>query len=233
MAQPLDQHEMQRVIAGLARVVEALTAELAERDRQVGSEMSTVNLLDVITEGRTLPDGCDAWAIRSVHPDLTSSRDYRYPFPGNWAEASGPFTASESECPRTRGDGTCAARTWRGMASGGIPAITLLLVAYNTSDVLGSAADKIRVRRMYVVDLIDGARLVREHGNGANLHGANLHGANLRGANLRGADLRGANLRGANLRGADLSVAYLRGADLGGAYLGGWTRGADGYAVKA
>jgi hypothetical protein len=38
MAQPLDQHEMQRVIAGLARVVEALTAELAERDRQVAAK---------------------------------------------------------------------------------------------------------------------------------------------------------------------------------------------------
>jgi hypothetical protein len=211
--------------------------------------MTTVNLLDVITEGRTLPDGCDAWAIRSVHPDLTSSRDYRYPFPGNWAEASGPFIDHiRSECPAQPGDGICAANNWRGMASGGIPAITLLLVAYNTSDVLGSTADKIRMRRLYVVDLIDGARLVREHGNGADLisadltgadltsadlSGADLYGANLTRANLSGAHLYGADLTRANLTGADLTRANLTGADLGGADLGRWTRGADGYAVKS
>jgi hypothetical protein len=224
----------------------------------------TVNLLDVTTAGRELPDGCDAWAIRSVHPDLASSRGYRYPFPGQWAEASGPFIDHiRSECPAQPGDGICAANTWRGMASGGIPAITLLLVAYNACDVLGSTVDKIRVRRMYVVDLIDGARLVRERGkdanlsgadlhgadlhgadlryanlSGADLHGADLHGADLRYANLRYADLHGADLHGANLHGADLRYANLHGADLHGADLHGadlpgWTRGANGYAAKS
>ena len=196
--------------------------------------MSTyVNLLDKMVEGRTLPEGTDSWAVRSVHPDLRSSRGYRWPFPGQWAEASGPFFRdNKSGCPDAVGDGICAATTWFGMASGGIPAVALLLVAYNSDDVLGTEEyGKLRARRFYVVDLVDGANLVRRHGaeanlryadlRGANLAGANLTYANLRGADLKGTNLRGADLKGANLTGANLTYADLRGANLKGANLAG------------
>ncbi|MBP9918045.1 MAG: pentapeptide repeat-containing protein, partial [Dermatophilaceae bacterium] len=112
-----------------------------------------------------------------------------------------------------------------------IPAITLLLVAYRSVDVVGrdDIAGKLRLRGdVAVVRLIDGARLVRESGCEADLGGADLGGADLRVADLRGADLSradlgGADLDGANLSGADLRWADLRGADLRGADL----RGAD------
>ena len=34
--------------------------------------MST-NPLDRIVDGRDLPEGCDTWGIKSVHPDLTGA----------------------------------------------------------------------------------------------------------------------------------------------------------------
>jgi hypothetical protein len=185
------------------------------------------SVLDRLTAGRALPDGCDKWAMRTVRPDLTSRNNYRYPFPGNWAEASGPFVPdSKSECPSVPGDGICAATDYRGMASGGVPARTLLLVAYNSDDLLGFSSHKLRLRRMFVVELLDGEKVLQEHGSGANLSGADLRGAHLSGADLRGANLSGANLSGAYLsgaylRGAYLSGAYLRGAYLSGAYLSG------------
>ena len=160
----------------------------------------TVNLLDKITKGRTLPEGCDAWAIRSVRADFTSSHGFRWPFPGRWAQAPGPLILTNTDgCPSEEGDGICAATTWEGMASGGIPAGgVLLLVAYATADVLGRTEDegKFRASRMLVVDVLDGAAVVRAAG-----------AADLRYADLRYADLRGADLRYANLRGADLTDA--------------------------
>jgi hypothetical protein len=190
------------------------------------------NLLDILTEDRELPDGCDRWAIRTVHPDLTSQHGYRYPYPGAWAEAPGPILDHRGECPVSIGDGICAARTWAAMESGGVPARALLLVAYSTSDVLGGSADKMRLRRMFVADLIDGERLVRDHGRGAYLRRAYLIGADLGGADLSGAYLSGAYLSGSylsdsNLSGADLHGAYLSGSNLRGAYLrGAYLRGA-------
>lgn len=192
------------------------------------SEAKTyVNPLDKITEGRELPEGCTHWGIRSVHPDLRSSNGFRWPFPGTWTEAPGPInTANTNGYPSDIGDGICLAHTWRGMASGDIPALTLLLCAYNESDTLGRAKSeqKIRVQRAYVVDVIDGQRLLKEWGASADLYGANLTGANLRGADLRyanlyGADLRGADLYGANLYSANLCGANLYDADLYGANL--------------
>ena len=147
----------------------------------------TINLLDVITKDLTLPKGYDHWAIRSVHPDGASSRGFVWPLHPKTVTAAGPCKVSGDPCPSCVGDGICAAHTWAGMASGGIPAITLLLVAYATQDVLADFPHKI-------------------------LRGADLQGAYLRDANLRGAYLQGAYLRGANLRGA-----YLRDADLQGA----------------
>jgi hypothetical protein len=200
-----------------------------------GIQVGLVDLLDVITKDRELPEGHDQWAIRTVRPDLRSRNDYRYPFPGKVAKAAGPFSEGRDECPSHDGDGICAATTWRGMASGGVAASTLLLVAYKEKHVLGGgrSGGKLRLRRFLVVDVIDGLDLLRKSGKGANLYGAdlsyvnlsyvNLSYVNLRGADLRGADLRGANLYGANLYGVNLSRPELSGADLRGADL----RGAD------
>ena len=163
-----------------------------------------------------------AW--RSVHPDLRSSRGFRWPFPGNEAVAPLPdgmeFTHGDP-CPQFPGDGLCLAKTWRGAASGGIPAITCLLVEFDEADVLVEDDDKLRVTRCRVVDLFDAPALIRDGWcAGADLGGADLRGANLWSANLGSADLGGANLRGANLRGANLRGANLRGANLWSANLG-------------
>ena len=182
-----------------------------------------------------------AW--RACHPDLRSSYGYRWPFPGNEATAPLPdgreFTRGYA-CPQFVGDGLCLAKTWRGAASGDIPAITCLLVEFDQADVLGEDDHKIRVSRCRVVDVFDGPALIRGGWclgadlRRADLRGADLRGADMGGANLGGADLRGANLWGANLRGADLRYANLRGAYLGGAYLWGafadeFTRWPDGF----
>lgn len=178
------------------------------------------SLLDVLTAGRSLPAGCDRWGIRTVHPDLRSQHGYRWPGPGQWAYAPGPIDTDNTSVEV--GDGICLARTWRAMASDGVPAVTLLLCAWSSADLLSDACgDTWRLRRAYVVDIVDGARLIREHGRGANLQGANLQGADLERANLESADLERANLRGANLRGADLRGANLDGADLQGAAMRG------------
>jgi hypothetical protein len=184
----------------------------------------SVNLLDILTADRVMPEGRDMWAIRSVRPDLRSSRGYRWPYPGGVAVAPGPFYESNSDgCPKTRGDGICVATSWRGMASGSIPARTLLLCAIRTADILGTtpAEQKHRVREALVVDLIDGEKLLVEQGAGADLAGADLRGADLAGADLRGADLAGADLSGADLADADLTDADLTGANLTGANLAG------------
>ena len=167
-----------------------------------------------------------ATAWRAVHPDLRSSRGFRWPWPGNEAVAPLPagreFTHGDP-CPQFEGDGLCLAKTWQGAASGGTPAITCLLVEFDDGDVLGEDDDKLRVSRCRVVDVFDAPALIRDgwcagadlwdaNLRGANLRGANLCGANLCGANLCGADLRGANLCGADLRGANLRDANLRGA---------------------
>ena len=163
-----------------------------------------------------------AW--RACHPDLRSSYGYRWPWPGNEATAPLPddreFTRGDP-CPRFIGDGLCLAKTWRGAASGSIPAITCLLVEFDPGDVLGEDDDKVRVSRCRVVDVFDGPALIRDGWcRRADLGHANLRHANLRDADLRGADLGHANLRHANLRGANLRVADLGDADLRDANLG-------------
>jgi len=183
-------------------------------------------LLDILTEGRTLPDGYDSWAMRTVHPDFSSSRGYRWPYPGQVAAAPGPILDHRGSCPQrgTVGDGICVATTPAGMASGGIPANAVLLTAYRTADVVGdSEPGKLRLTQCLVVALVwlrrlnlTGADLTR-----ANLAGADLTGANLAGANLTGANLTRANLTGADLTGADLTRAYLTRANLAGANLTG------------
>jgi hypothetical protein len=172
--------------------------------------------------GKALPEGCDRWGMRAVRADLRSSRGFRWPFPGQWADAPGPIREHRGSCPIAVGDGICVATTVAGMASGGITARTMLLCAFSSDDIVGdSEPGKLRVRRAFVVELVDGEAFARTDLRDANLRGANLYGANLRGADLRDADLRGANLRGANLRGANLYDADLYGADLYGADLRG------------
>ena len=125
-----------------------------------------------------------AW--RAVHPDLRSSRGFRWPWPGNEAVAPLPDGAEfthRNPCPKFVGDGLCLAKTWRGAASGSIPAITCLLVEFAPADVLGEDDDKVRVSRCRVVDVFDAPALIRDGW----CQGADLRGANLRGANLGGA----------------------------------------------
>jgi hypothetical protein len=183
-----------------------------------------VDLLDVLTEGRELPEGYDCWAIKSTRPDLSTRNDFRWPFPGN-ATQRFELLDHNNECPRQPGDGVCVAKTWCGMASGGFPARTLLLIAYLSSEARGGP-EKLRVPQAFVVDLIDGERLLLTSGTRANLIRANLAGANLAGADLAGSRLAGAYLaraylEGANLEGANLKGAYLKGAYLEDAYLAG------------
>ena len=173
--------------------------------------------------------------LRSINGDFTSSRGFRWPFPGGEAVADGVVKSHTGPCPSVPGDGLCLGKTWAGIASGGVPASTLLLCSFSKSAVLGEDAEKVRVSRARVLDVFTFAALVAEatdderaYLGGADLGGADLGGADLRGADLGGAYLGGADLRGADLRGADLRGAYLGGADLGGADLGGADlRGAD------
>jgi len=183
------------------------------------------DLLPVIVEttGATLPEGFDSWGIKSVHPDLTTTHGFRWALPGGLNVSNDNLdSGNESACPNKPGDGLCVATSWQGMASGGIPARTLLLVAYREEDVVGRdiPQGKLRIGGVVAsVALVDGERLVREHGRGANLQDANLRGANLQDAYLRGANLQDANLRCAYLQGANLQDAYLQGANLQGADL--------------
>ena len=193
------------------------------------------DLIPVIVEreSATMPEGFDSWGVKSVHPDLKTYLNFQWPMPGQVVACDEDRIdrKNTSNCPDRIGDGLCVGTTWLGMASGGIPAITLLLVAYRRADVLGERPGKLRTTEVAVVAIVDGARLLRERGAGANLRGADLReaklyeaklrGANLRGAKLRGANLYEANLYGADLYGADLSGADLRGADLYGADLSG------------
>jgi hypothetical protein len=83
------------------------------------------------------PDDFDHVGFRAVHGDLSSSRGFRWPFPGQWAEAPGPIDAGNGgPCPNAVGDGLCVALDWYGAASGGIPALTCLVVRWNTGDEL-------------------------------------------------------------------------------------------------
>ena len=166
--------------------------------------MST-NPLDRITEGRNLPEGCDTWGIKSVHPGLRTRNDFQWPASG-WVAVDGVVQENISPCPRRQGDGLCVASTWAGMASGGIPARTLLLVAYSSADVLGGDDHKVRVSRACVVEVLDGVSVLAP---GDDLRRADLSDADLSDADLHGVDLAYADLTSANLTDANLSYANL------------------------
>lgn len=186
------------------------------------------DLLPVVVEttGVQMPESFDSWGLKAVQPDLVTTHGFRWALPGGLNLSNHAFNIENtSPCPSEPGDGMCVATTWWGMASGGIPARTLLLVAYRAADVAGRDLNKLRIKGVVAsVALVDGERLVREHGREANLQRADLRGANLRGADLEDADLQdadllGADLRGADLQGADLRSAYLYSAVLQGANL--------------
>ena len=162
------------------------------------------SLTDIVSEGRTLPDGYDTWGWKMVRPDLTTRDGFRWPWPGNVAEVTDPEPG-----PEVCGRGLHIALKPSAMLGYGP---TLLLLAYRQADVIAADANKCRVSRCLVVDVVDLPGL----GRAGNLVGADLVGADLVGAYLVGAYLVGADLGGAYLVGADLG-----GADLGGAYLGG------------
>ena len=179
--------------------------------------MITEKQIVAVLRGETVEHDGLRLAWRVVHPDLRSTHDYRWPLPGQWAE-SDPGDCAYTEgnpCPQFWGDGLCLARTWRGAASGNIPAITGLICGYREEDVLGRDEYKLRVKRTYVFEIIDISALIRAgHMAGADMRNADLSGTNLREANLTGSNLTCANLTGANLRDADLRCANLLAADI-------------------
>lgn len=208
------------------------------RETADGDPMSDyVNILDRITEGRTLPEGCDRWGLKAIDAAGRTRFGFEWPTRG-WAEAPGPITKGNwGVTPEQIGDGICVARTYPGLRTGGYRPFNLLLVAYADSDRLSSPTGNIvRLRRAYVVERLGGEEVLRAHGHGADLSevhfpGADLFDAHLAGANLSWADLSrtelsyanlsGAVLRRANLAGAVLRKTTLRGADLSHAELPG------------
>lgn len=151
------------------------------------------------------------WGWKIVAVDFTTSHSYRWPFPGQWAESTGPWI-KDKECPTAPGDGLCVAVTASGATSGGLSLgrSVGLLLAWPKTDQLSAATNKLRVKKAWVAGVFDPLKALI--GPGADLRGADLGGADLRYANLRGADLGGAYLRYANLGGANLRGANLRGA---------------------
>ena len=175
------------------------------------------DLPSLITTG-IKPRKGDVLGWRAIRPDFTSRDDFRWPFPGGIARQDGP--ADGADC----GQGLHIAKTWYGAAQASYPTLVVLIVSYNSKDILGESEDKLRVHIAKVLELIDVPNKIRSSGpnlKGANLKGANLMGADLMGGYLRGANLRGANLMGGYLRGANFMEANLMGADLMGANLRG------------
>ncbi len=176
---------------------------------------------------KTLPDllaeWADKWEVKVPRGHVLACRTARTSREYVWRDgvntAPGPINhRNKDACPSGFGDGLCVARSWAGMASGGVSAASgLLLCTVAPRDVLSDpAGEKLRCARVTV------RRRFWVENMKTYLYGAYLYGADLSGANLSGANLYGANLYGADLYGADLS----------GANLGAWERGPDGYARR-
>jgi len=172
--------------------------------------------------GKQLEPG-ETLGWKATRPDLTTyghgGPEPRY-YPGAVLEADDCMEWNRDACPRQPGDGYCVARTFAGAASGRLSLGPVIVLAW--SGLLGESVEKLRCRRVRVLGLWDGPRLLVTGGRGAYLDGADLSWAYLSGADLSRA----------NLSGADLSVAYLSRANISGAYLGTWERGPDGYARR-
>ena len=162
-----------------------------------------MNLLDQLVQhvDLPLPEGFDSWGVKSVRDGRRTYGGYEWPAPGGVATATDVRKYNRSPCPlphpdndgASSGDGLCVGRTWSGMASGGMPAKNLLLVAYRSGEVLGANDDKLRTKTVAVVAEIDGWTFLRR----ANLPG----GEPARGEPARGGPARGGPARGEPVRG--------------------------------
>ena len=156
------------------------------------------------------------WAWKFVSPDFYTWGNYRWPWPGNWAQCAGPWILeNKGPCPKSPGDGLCLALDFQGARAAGYPRIgsPVLVCGYYPLDVLGSDEHKIRVTKAFVWDVWD----FKKYLSRANLSRADLSDADLNGADLSGADLSGAQLSGAHLSGAKYSQYTLwpEGFDVG------------------
>ncbi len=203
--------------------------------------------INKLTEGEALPPGFDTWGFKIVRGDLTtymlpSGQRYQWPHPsqGNPATVEDPSASGTATCPSPTVGGFAIAKTLRGAAAGGYGYGPLLLVAYNSADVLAEDTGKVRVGRAAVVKVFHSAIYMDSAGydlSGADLRGLRLTGVNFAGANLTGARLAGAQLEtghfeGANCTGANFSRAGLAAADFSGAKLNG-TQGHNASARQA
>ena len=174
-------------------------------------------------ENAVLPEGYDSWAIKAVHPDLVSSRGFKWPFPGGET----PYLKlddHDNSCPSRKGDGLCVATTIGASSSGGHLFSTVLLVAYRSSEARGAISDKLRVPQAAVVALVDGARLLRDDASYLDMRYARLTDMNLTRIVATWSDFSSAYMQNADLTGSDfahsnLSHAYMTGASLTGASL--------------
>ena len=165
--------------------------------------------------GMHIPEDVDEFGIRACHPSFMSSRDFRWPFPGSWAEAPGPILDHDEPCPQSVGDGLCAGLSWRGVAAGGIPASLVLLVGWaDRRTRTGDDHAKIRARRIFVIDAMTITELLKERTDAegpANLCGAEpLRRGPLRREPLQRGPLRRVPLRREPLRRVPLRREPLR-----------------------
>jgi uncharacterized protein YjbI with pentapeptide repeats len=161
-------------------------------------------------------------ALKAVNPDFTTRNGFQWAFPDRWTrDPADTGNYSPNLCPTKPGDGLSVAKTVAGMASGGYSPVTVLIVGFSEADLLQEADNKIKIRKAKTLAVVDGLKLIRNHGKEAYLARANLARAYLGGAYLEGANLEGANLARANLARAYLGGAYLEGANLEGANLEG------------
>lgn len=184
-----------------------------------GNTMPETTLKPFLTHlvgDRALPDG-DTWGFKIVRGDLTTwlkddGTRVQWTGPGTsmWDEHA---VASDEVCPSTEIGGYAVAKDLRGARDGQYGHQTILLVAYNASDVLATGTHKVRVRGVHVAAVLHGPDVYKT-AQGVDLSGADLNGADLRGATLDGSDLSGAALRGARLENASLIGAKLAGANV-------------------
>jgi len=162
----------------------------------------TTPLLDIFTQGFEVPDGYDRLLLKATRPDLRTRDDYRWPIKGlvKVPKPKGGFKVNP--CPEFSGDGLSLAKTAEGMAAGGYSPSTVLIVAVKNADVIAEDDIKAKVSRCFVVDIVDGLRILGTRGARADLTRANLTEADLGGANLNGAYLTRADLTEADLGGA-------------------------------
>lgn len=138
------------------------------------------SILDRITEGRELPEGTTHWALKATDFAGRTRGGFQWPDHG-WVTAPNPDPTNTDACPIREGDGICVGLSHRGIAQGGHRALALMLVAFHENAALSPhvGVDKVRLSAAFVVERLDGERLIKDHGAGADLRGADLQGADL------------------------------------------------------